>query len=111
MRPLRILTWHIHGSYLLYLSRADVEIYLPVRPDPRDGFGGRGPSFPFPETVRDVPAEAVRDLEIDCILFQTRKNYLVDQHEILSESQLRLPRIYLEHDPPQQHPTDTRHWF
>ena len=21
-----------------------------------------------------------------------------------------MPRIYLEHDPPQEHPTDTRHW-
>src|SRR5262249_14812540 len=37
-------------------------------------------------------------------------NYEVDQHAILSEAQRRLPRVYLEHDPPQEHPTDTRHW-
>jgi glycosyltransferase involved in cell wall biosynthesis len=42
-------------------------------------------------------------------LFQTNKNYLVDQYQILSEEQQKLPRIYLEHDPPRQHPTDTRH--
>jgi glycosyltransferase involved in cell wall biosynthesis len=29
---------------------------------------------------------------------------------MLSDVQMRLPRIYLEHDPPQEHPTDTRHW-
>jgi hypothetical protein len=107
-RPLRVLTWHVHGNYLLYLSRASVEFYLPVRP-PAPGHGGRGTTFPFPESVRDVPAEAVRDLEFDCILFQSRRNYLEDQYELLSDDQLALPRIYLEHDPPQEHPTDTRH--
>jgi hypothetical protein len=44
------------------------------------------------------------------ILFQHRKNYEVDQYEILSEAQRKLPKIYLEHDPPQEHPTNTRHW-
>jgi hypothetical protein len=43
------------------------------------------------------------------VLFQTRKNYLEDQYEILSEQQQQLPRIYLEHDPPREHPTDTKH--
>jgi hypothetical protein len=108
MRPLRVLTWHVHGNYLLYLSRARAEFYLPVASG-RPGFGGRGDTFPFPDRVRDVPAEAVRDLEFDCILFQSRRNYLMDQHEILTEEQRSLPRVYLEHDPPQEHPTDTRH--
>src|SRR5262249_53663707 len=53
----------------------------------------------------------VRDLELDCVLFQTRRNFEEDQHRLLSREQARLPRIYLEHDPPQAHPTDTRHWF
>jgi glycosyltransferase involved in cell wall biosynthesis len=108
MRPIRVLTWHVHGNYLLYLSQARAEFYLPVAPG-RPGYGGRGGTFPFPGRVRDVPAEAVRDLEFDCILFQSPRNYLEDQHEILSDEQRSLPRIYLEHDPPREHPTDTRH--
>jgi glycosyltransferase involved in cell wall biosynthesis len=60
--------------------------------------------------VHDVPIDEVKDLELDAILFQHRKNYEVDQYEILSEAQRRLPKIYLEHDPPQEHPTNTRHW-
>jgi len=43
------------------------------------------------------------------VLFQSSKNYLQDQYEILSPAQQRLPRIYLEHDPPREHPTDTPH--
>jgi hypothetical protein len=51
----------------------------------------------------------VRNLEFDCILFQSKKNYLEDQYELLSEAQLALPKLYLEHDPPREVPTDTRH--
>jgi len=107
-RPIRVLTWHVHGNYMLYLSRANVEFYLPVAPG-KPGYGGRGETFPFPDRVRDIPAEAVRDADFDCVLFQSRRNFLEDQTEILSDEQMRLPRIYLEHDPPQEHPTNTPH--
>jgi hypothetical protein len=59
--------------------------------------------------VRDVPAIDVANLQLDCILFQSRKNYEIDQFEILTKAQRRLPRIFLEHDPPRERPTDTRH--
>jgi glycosyltransferase involved in cell wall biosynthesis len=109
MRPLRVLTWHVHGNYLYYLSQAAVEFYLPVKAGRRPPYGGRGATFPFGPNVREVPAEAVRDLDLDCVLFQAHRNYLEDQYEILSAWQRRLPRVYLEHDPPREHPTDTRH--
>ncbi len=109
MRPLRILTWHVHGNYLYYLSHAGHEFYLPVRPGRHEGYGGRGGSFPWADNVIDVPAEAVKTMDFDCILFQSRRNYCEDQYAILSRSQQRLPRIYVEHDPPREHPTDTRH--
>ena len=105
----KIFTWHIHGSYLYYLSQADIDLYIPVNDKHDEGYYGRGETFPFGPNVIEVEAEKVRELELDCILFQTNKNYLVDQFEVLSETQRRLPRIYLEHDPPRQHPTDTSH--
>jgi glycosyltransferase involved in cell wall biosynthesis len=109
MRPLRILTWHVHGSYLYYLVQSQHRFYLPVKPDFPEGYGGRLDGFGWPPNVYDIPAGRVRDLEFDCILFQSHKNYLEDQYEILTEEQRRLPRIYLEHDPPRQHPTDAHH--
>ncbi|MCC6383129.1 MAG: glycosyltransferase [Dehalococcoidia bacterium] len=109
MRPPRVLTWHVHGSYLYYLAHARAQFYLPVRPGRPEGYGGRTPSFPWPENVVEVPAEEVARLSIDCVLYQSARNYLFDQHEILSPSQLRLPRLYLEHDPPRQDPVNTRH--
>src|SRR4051794_3486272 len=109
MRPLRVFTWHVHGNYLLYLAQARAEFYLPVGLD-RHGYAGRGTTFSFGPNVHDVPATAVRDLAFDVLLFQSRQNWERDQYDVLAEAQRRLPRIYLEHDPPQEHPTNTRHW-
>ena len=110
MRPLRIFTWHVHGNYLYYLSQARAEFYLPVRLPPTPGYGGRGQTFPFGENVQEIPADEVRRQSFDCILFQSRQNYLQDQYDILSADQRRLPRICIEHDPPNEIPTDTRHY-
>lgn len=106
---LRILTWHVHGSYLYYLTQAPHKFYLPVKPGKPEGYGGRLKGFDWGENVYDISAEEVRHQEFDCILFQSRRNYLQDQYEILSEAQQHLPRVYLEHDPPREHPTDTQH--
>lgn len=106
---LRILTWHVHGSYLFYLTQANHQFYLPTKPGKPEGYGGRLPGINWGDNVHDIPAEAVRDQEFDCILFQSQRNYCQDQFEILSEAQRQLPRLYLEHDPPRSHPTDSRH--
>lgn len=108
-RPLRILTWHVHGNYLWYLTRLGHDWLLPVRPERPEGYGGRGATFPWPDNVYEVDAGDVSNLDVDVVVFQSHRNWLVDQHEILSPAQRRLPRIYLEHDPPRESPTDTSH--
>ena len=105
---LRVLTWHVHGSYLAYLAHCGHDLYLPVGPK-ANGYAGRTDSFDWPENVHEVPVEQVRSLPLDVILFQSRRHWEVDQHEILSEAQRHLPRIFLEHDPPRESPTETRH--
>lgn len=109
MARLKVLTWHIHGAYLYYLTHAHQDFFLPVKPGRSEGYGGRTPGYPWGDNVHEIPADQVRDLPLDVVLFQSRRNYLHDQYDILSEEQLNLPRIYLEHDPPREHPTDTRH--
>ena len=58
MQPLRILTWHVHGSYLYYLTRARHDFFLPVRPGRPAGYGGRAGSFAWGDNVRDVLSRA-----------------------------------------------------
>ena len=109
MRRLRILTWHVHGNYLWYLSRVPHDIYLPVKPGRPPGYGGRGATFPWPDNVHEVAAEDIPALALDCVLTQSHDNWLHDRQELLSAAQLTLPTIHLEHDPPRASPTDTRH--
>jgi len=108
MSGFRILTWHVHGSYLDSLAQTGHRFYIPVKPDPAGGYAGRWPEWD-PDVVVEVPADQVRNLELDAILFQHRQHWEVDQFELLSPEQRRLPRLYVEHDPPREHPTDTRH--
>ncbi|MDQ1506273.1 MAG: hypothetical protein QOD57_4000 [Actinomycetota bacterium] len=106
---LRILTWHVHGSYLWYLSHLGHDLFLPTRPGGENGYGGRAGTFPWPANVVEVPAGEVADLDVDVVVFQSVRHWLEDQHELLTPVQRTLPRIYVEHDPPRESPTDTRH--
>jgi glycosyltransferase involved in cell wall biosynthesis len=105
----RVLTWHVHGNYLLYLSRAGHELVLPVKPERSHPYGGRAGTFPWPENVVEVPAAHVRELELDAVLYQSERAWKVDRFELLSHEQRSLPAVYLEHDPPRESPFDTRH--
>jgi Glycosyl transferases group 1 len=109
-RRLRILTWHVHGNYLYYLSQVPHDLFLITDEARSTHHSGRSGTLPWGANVHEVPAEAVRDTAFDLMLFQSRDAWDNEQHKILSAAQRRLPRIYLEHDPPQQHPSDTPHW-
>lgn len=107
--PLRVLTWHVHGSYLDSLIRTGHDFYLPVRDEGGRRHGGIG-GWGWPtDRVHEVPEDDVRDLDVDLVLFQHARNWREDGPRILSDAQLRGPRIYVEHDPPWADATETRH--
>lgn len=110
---IRIFTWHVHGSYLYYLTQTKSTFYLPVNRERTGVYAGKTPSFPWGDSVVEVPIERIKKLDLDLILFQSNYPsnalYLEDQYQLFSEKQLKLPKIYLEHEPPRQHPTDTEH--
>ena len=109
MRPLNILIWHIHGAYLTAITQTIHNWYVPAKPGGGEGYIGRGIKSTMPPYVREIPAEEVRNLKLDVIICQTPQNYQSDRFEILSVEQRHLPIIYLEHNAPEPHPTDSRH--
>jgi hypothetical protein len=98
---LNVLVWQIHGSYLNTLVQAPHRFYLPTKPHKPEGYGGRGSSHQWSPDTIEVPAEEVRDLNLDLIIYQTEKNHFEDSQEILTPEQRALPAIYLEHNTPQ----------
>jgi glycosyltransferase involved in cell wall biosynthesis len=106
---LKIFTWHIHGSYLYYLSQCNFDIYIPVNDRKNEGYYGRGKTFLFGDNVIEVPVAKVKSLQFDVILFQSEKNFRIDQYEILSAEQRKLPAVYLEHNAPAPYAVDSSH--
>lgn len=109
MATLKIFTWHIHGSYLYYLSQGNYQLYIPVNNTRQEGYYGRGKTFRFGSNVIEIPVQEVKHTKFDCILYQSEKNYLIDQYEILTQAQRKLPRIYLEHNAPTGNAVNSKH--
>ncbi len=109
-RRVRVLTWHVHGSYLAALARVPVQWYLPVKDGRPDGYLGRTKSYDWPDNVHEVDVSAVADLPIDVVLTQHIRNWQVDRHELLPSARLReLAAVHVEHDPPRGWPNDALH--
>lgn len=108
--PLRILTWHVHGNYLYYLTQVPHEFFLVVDDARSTHRSGRSGTLPWGLNVHEVHIDRIAEMEFDLILFQSREAWEIERQTLLSAEQRRLPCIYLEHDPPLEHPTEEAHW-
>ncbi len=111
MTTLRILSWHVHGNYLYSLAQLPHEFVIPVFADNRPGYSALGHKIPWGRNIRMVPAEQLCREEFDCVIYQSRDTYENDRLQLLSAVQQKLPSVYIEHNPPEPHPTDTLHFF
>ncbi|RZJ10474.1 MAG: glycosyltransferase [Rubrivivax sp.] len=109
-RRLRILTWHVHGNYLYNLTQVPHDFYLVTDAERSAGRVGRVGALPWGGNVYEAPIERIEDMAFDVVLYQHRVGWEVDRLRWLTQAQQNLPRIYLEHDPPQEHATSQRHW-
>ena len=108
--PLRILTWHVHGNYLYYLTQVPHEFFLVVDDARSTHRSGRSGTLPWGLNVHEVHIDRIAEMEFDLVLFQSREAWEIERQTLLSAEQRRLPCIYLEHDPPLEHPTEEAHW-
>lgn len=109
-KKLRVLTWHVHGNYLYYLTQVPHDFFLVVDAARSTHHSGRSGRLPWGDNVHEAHVDRIADMAFDVVLYQSRSAWDEERERILTPAQQRLPRIYLEHDPPQQHPTNTRHW-
>ena len=109
-RRLRVLVWHVHGNYLYSLTQAPHDFYVPQREGGGPGYAPLGGKIPWGDNVHAVPAEQVRDLALDVVVYQSNHN-LADAPALLSPAQRRLPCVYIEHNPPAPLAAETVHPF
>ncbi len=107
--PVKVLTWHVHGSYLYYLSHVPVTWVLPVRPEGGEGYAGAHAGFPWGDNVVEMTLEEIAATDLDLVVTQSRANWATDRHDVLGGRVRDLPALHVEHDPPPGWPNDALH--
>ena len=104
---MRILLWHVHGSWTDAFVRGRHRYLLPVTPSrDADGLGRAG--RPWPSTV-DVPYDRLRELDVDVVLLQRPKELQLAEDWLGRRPGTDVPAVYLEHNTPRGDVPNTRH--
>jgi glycosyltransferase involved in cell wall biosynthesis len=96
----RILIWHLHGSWMTSFVQGPHDYLVPVTAD-RGPFGlGRARTWDWPASVVEVTPEQLRGTSVDVVVLQ-RPEELALAAEWLGRVPGRdVPAVYLEHDAP-----------
>src|SRR2546429_1831473 len=102
---MRILLWHVHGSWTTAFVQGGHTYLVPVNAA-RDAYGrGRARTYPWPDTVREVPPARLRDEDIDVVVLQRPEERELARHWLGR----RVPTVYVEHNTPKGDVPNTRH--
>lgn len=102
---MRILLWHVHGSWTTSFVHGRHDYVLPLVPDRGPDGRGRADTYPWPENAREVPWDRLRHEPVDVIVYQ-RPHEPGLAREWLGRD---LPGVYVEHNTPAGDVPRTRH--
>jgi glycosyltransferase involved in cell wall biosynthesis len=106
---MRILLWHVHGSWTTAFVQGSHDYVVPVLPDRGPDGVGRARTWSWPASVTELPPQALREQDFDVVLLQ-RPHELDLVHRWLGREPGReLPAVYLEHNTPDEKPCTQRH--
>lgn len=105
---MRILLWHVHGGWTDAFVRGSHEYLLPTTPEGGPwGLGRAGRDWP--DTVREVPPEDLREADPDVVVLQ-RLEELEEVERLLGRRPGRdIPAVFLEHNTPKGDVPTTLH--
>jgi hypothetical protein len=107
---MRVLLWHVHGSWTTSLVQGRHEYLVPALPDRGPDGRGRAETWAWPESVVEVsPAEAA-DADVDVLVLQRREELGELAERWLGRRPGKdLPTVYVEHNAPQGRIAEMRH--
>lgn len=106
---MRVLLWHVHGSWTTAFVQGAHEVFIPVLPGRGPDGRGRARTWTWPEHVHEVTPAEMRALELDVVVLQ-RPHELTLADEWLGRRPGRdLPAVYVEHNAPQGRIADMGH--
>jgi hypothetical protein len=109
---MRILLWHVHGSWTTSFVQGGHEYLLPVTPE-RDADGlGRARTWDWPTSVREVPVAELRHCDVDLVVLQRPHELELAERWLGRRPGRDVPAVYVEHNTPlrgRPDVPDTRH--
>lgn len=106
---MRILLWHVHGSWADAFVRGDHDYVLPVTPDRGPEGLGRARTWDWPANVREVPPEQLPGEPIDVIVLQRPHELDLAARWTGRRPGIDVPAIFVEHNTPVADVPCTRH--
>jgi glycosyltransferase involved in cell wall biosynthesis len=106
---MRVLVWHVHGSWSTAFLQGDHTYLLPLVPDRGPDGRGRARTWDWPASAVEVPVDRLREAAPDVVVLQRPHELaLVEQWTGLRPG-TDLPAVYVEHDAPRHGAADSRH--
>ncbi|HZG98039.1 MAG TPA: glycosyltransferase [Nocardioidaceae bacterium] len=110
---MRILLWHVHGSWTTSFVHGPHEYLLPVTDDRGPDGLGRARTWDWPASVREVPVAELPDTAFDLVVLQRPHELDLVQRWTGRAPGGRgpagVPAVYVEHNTPDGPATGTRH--
>jgi hypothetical protein len=105
----RILLWHVHGSWTTSFVQGGHDYLLPVTPG-RDADGlGRARTWDWPASVTEVPVAELAAADIDVVVLQRPHEPELVERWTGRRPGRDLPAVYVEHNTPGGNVPFTRH--
>jgi hypothetical protein len=106
---MKVLLWHVHGSWTTSFVQGPHEYLLPVTPDRGPDGLGRARTWDWPASVREVTPEQLRAEDVDVVVLQRTRDLELVREWLGREPGRDLPAVFLEHNAPDGAVPDTRH--
>lgn len=106
---MRILLWHVHGSWTTAFVSGSHDYVVPVTPDRGPDGLGRARTWDWPASVTEATPEQLRHTDIDVVVLQRPYEAALAERWLGRRPGRDVPAIYLEHNAPSGNVPDTRH--
>ncbi|WP_432488309.1 glycosyltransferase [Kineococcus sp. SYSU DK018] len=106
---MRILVWHVHGSWMTAFVSGAHEYLLPLVPDRGPDGRGRARTWDWPASAVEVPVEQLRDAQFDVVVLQRPEELELVERWTGRRPGRDVPAVYVEHDAPRAGAADSRH--
>ncbi len=107
---MRVLVWHVHGSWTTALVQGDHTYLLPVLPDRGPDGRGRARTWDWPCAAEELTPAELATTDVDAVILQRPEEEELARRWLGGRRPGRdLPAVWVEHNAPQGRIADLRH--